>query len=390
MERPRRLSAAFVQTITAPGRYGDGRGGLGLSLLVKYTIAGGLSKSWSQRLRIDGQPFNVGLGGFPRVTLAKARAKALANVRMLEDGIDPRVKPVTILTFAAALESTIEVLRPGWKSDKTEKQLRFLLGEYALPTLGKKPVDKISPSDILAVMVPLALEKPATAGKLKTQLGQVFKWSIAHGHRTDNPADQNINAALPSLSTREHRKALPYADVPGAVKTIRESSAWLGTKLAFEFLVLTACRSGEVRLAQWEEIDLEGAVWTIPGHRMKSSREHRIPLSDRAMNILTEAATLGDVRGLVFPSPTGKALFDNTISKLVRQNGIPAVPHGFRSSFRNWCAEANIDRQTAESALAHSLGGATETAYLRSDLFALRRAAMDGWAKHLDEASATL
>ena len=389
MERPRRLSAAFVQTITATGRYGDGRGGLGLSLLVKYTIAGGLSKSWSQRLRIDGQPFNVGLGGFPRVTLAKARAKALANVRMVEDGIDPRVKPVTILTFAGAMESTIQVLRPGWKSDKTEKQLRFLLGQYALPTLGKKPVDKISPSDILAVMVPLALEKPATAGKLKAQLGQVFKWSIAHGHRTDNPADQNINAALPSLSTREHRKALPYDDVPGAVKTIRESSAWLGTKLAFEFLVLTACRSGEVRLAQWDEIDLEGGVWTIPGHRMKSSREHRVPLSDRAMNILTEAATLGDGRGLVFPSPTGKALSDDTLSKMVRQNGIPAVPHGFRSSFRNWCAEANIDRQTAESALAHSLGDATETAYLRSDLFALRRAAMDGWAKHLDGASAT-
>ena len=386
--RPQRLSAAFVQTITAPGRYGDGRGGLGLSLLVKYTIAGGLSKSWSQRLRIDAQPFNIGLGSFPRLTLAKARAKALANVRMVEDGIDPRVKPVTILTFAGAMESTIQVLRPGWKSDKTEKQLRFLLGEYALPTLGKKPVDKITPSDILAVMVPLALEKPATAGKLKTQLGQVFKWAIAQGHRTDNPADANISPALPKLSTKDHHKALSYGDVPGAVKTIRESSAWLGTKLAFEFLVLTAARSGEVRLAQWDEIDLEGAVWTIPAHRMKSGREHRVPLSNAALDVLRRALDLSDGTGLVFPSVTGKSLSDSTISKLLRENGIPAVPHGFRSSFRTWCAEANIDRQIAESALAHSLGDATETAYLRSDLFALRRTAMIDWAKYLDEVSA--
>ena len=383
MERLRRLSAAFVQKVNTPGRYGDGRGGFGLSLLVKPTTTGRLSKTWAQRLRWNGQPFDIGLGSFPRVTLASARERALANARKVEDGEDPRINPVTVPTFADGMESTIEILRPGWKSPKTERQLRYLLGEYVLRHIGKRKIDKITPSDLLAFMVPLALEKPATAGKVKTQMGQVFKWAIAEGLRTDNPADANINAALPRLSTKEHRKALHYADVPGAVKTIRASGAWLGTKWAFEFLVLTAARSGEVRLAEWSEIDLEARTWTIPEHRMKSEREHRIPMSDRAMQILEGAATLGNGAGLLFPSANGKPLTDSTISKLLRENGVEAVPHGFRSSFRDWCAEANIDRQVAESALAHRVGDATEAAYLRSDVLALRRAAMDAWGEFL-------
>ena len=386
MERPRRLSAAFVQTITAPGRYGDGRGGFGLSVLVKPTTSGRVSRSWGQRLRINSQPFNIGLGSFPRVTLAEARKRALANARMVEAGQDPRNKPVTVPTLQEAMESTIEVLRPGWKvGSKTEGQWRHLLGEYALPHIGRKPIDSIMPADVLAFLAPLAMEKPATAGKLKTQLGQIFKWGIAQGLRADNPADGNINAALPKLSTREHHKALPYAKVPGVVKVIQESGAWPSTRLALELLILTATRSGEVRLAEWCEIDRDAATWHIPASRMKSGREHRVPLSARAMDILAAARDLEDESGLIFPSPTGKPLSDSTMSKLLRENGIQAVPHGFRSSFRDWCAEANIDRQTAESALAHSLGDSTEAAYLRSDLFALRRTAMDGWAVYLTQ-----
>ena len=240
------------------------------------------------------------------------------------------------------------------------------------------------PADVLMFLAPLALEKPATAGKVKTQMGQVFKWCIAQGLRTDNPADQNINAALPKLSTKENHKALPYAEVAGAVRTIRESGAWTGTKLALEFLVLTAGRSTEVRLAEWREIDIEARTWTLSAARMKSKREHRVPLSDRAMAVLQEAATLGDGTGLVFPSVTGKPMSDSTLSKLLRENGIPSVPHGFRSSFRDWCAKANIDRQIAESALAHNLGDATEMAYLRSDVFQLRRAAMNAWSDFLN------
>ena len=384
MARPTRLSAAFVKSVRVSGRYGDGRGGFGLSLLVKPTNTDRISKSWAQRLRIDGQPFNIGLGSYPGVTLSEARRRALANLRTVEDGGDPRRKPETKPTFAEAMELAIDVLRPGWKEGgKAEHQMRFLLMEYALPHVGKRRIDTIQPSDLLAFLAPLAIDKPATGAKLKARIGQVFQWAIAQGLRPDNPADKNINQALPKTGSRAHFKALPFGQVAGALSAVLESGAWAGTKLAFEFLTLTAARSGEVRGATWDEIDMDAATWTIPAERMKAGREHRIPLSGPALDVLRQAHELTGSVGLVFPSANGKALSDSTISKLLRENGIEAVPHGFRSSFRDWCAEANIDRQTAESALAHSLGDATEAAYLRSDLFALRRAAMDSWGSYL-------
>ena len=265
MDRPKRLSATFVKGISTPGRYGDGRGSFGLSLLVKSSTTGRVSRSWAQRLRIDGQPFNLGLGQYPLVSLAKAREVALSNARLVADGQDPRIKAVTALTFVQAVEETILVLRPGWKGPKTEAQMRNQLEQYALPHIGPKPIDAIIPADVLMFLAPLAMAKPATAGKLKSALGQVFKWSIAQGLRGDNPADTNINAALPKLSTKEHRKALAHKDVAQAVKIVRDSSAWLGTRLAFEFLVLTAGRSGEIRLAEWTEIDTEARTWDYPG-----------------------------------------------------------------------------------------------------------------------------
>ena len=376
-----RLSAAFVTTVSASGRYGDGRGGFGLSLLVKPTNTDRVSKSWAQRLRIDGQPFNIGLGSYPGVTLSVARKRALANLRTVEDGGDPRRKPETKPTFGEAMDLVIDVLRPGWKEGgKAEHQMRFLLTEYALPHIGKRRIDTIKPVDLLAFLAPIAIGKPATGAKLKARIGQVFQWAISQGLRPDNPADKNINQALPKAGSRAHFKALPFGQVTDAVSAVRESGAWSGTKLAFEFLVLTAARSGEVRGATWDEIDMDAATWTIPAERMKAGLQHRVPLSAPALDVLREAHALSGGVGLVFPSANGKALSDSTISKLLRENGIKAVPHGFRSSFRDWCAEENIDRQTAESALAHSLGDATEAAYLRSDLFALRRAAMDAWA----------
>ena len=386
MVKPTRLSANFVKNVNAPGYYGDGRGGFGLSLLVRESTAGRLLKSWTQRLRIDGQPFMIGLGSYPIVQLGRARDKALENARTVETGGDPRrSKEDRPVTFADAMERAIDVLRPGWKEGgKAEAQMRFLLTEYALPHIGKRRIDAITPADLLGFLAPLAIEKPASGAKVKARIGQVFQWAISQGLRTDNPADRNINQALPKLSTKEHHPALPFGHVAAAVQTVRDSGAWTGTKLAFEFLVLTAGRSSETRLAEWSEIDLDAATWTIPAGRMKSGREHRIPLSGPALAVLERARDLSDGTGLVFPSSNGKALTDSTISKLLRENGVKAVPHGFRSSFRDWAANANIDRQTAESALAHSVGDATETAYLRSDMFELRRAAMNAWASYLD------
>ena len=174
MERPRRLTAAFVQTITTPGRYGDGRGGFGLSLLVKPTKSGRVSRSWSQRLRIDGVAFNIGVGSFPGVTLSEARKRALANLRTVESGDDPRRKPETTPTFEEAMERTLEVLRPGWRSSKTETTMRKAMS-YVLPVMGRNPVDAITPSSILGALTDLALDKPALAKKAKTGLSQTFK-----------------------------------------------------------------------------------------------------------------------------------------------------------------------------------------------------------------------
>ena len=356
-----------------------------MSLLVKPTTSGRVSRSWAQRLRIDGQPANIGLGSFPIVTLARARALALANARIAEQGDDPRRKPQATPTFEEGLELTIEVLRPGWRNARTEAILRRTMTEYVLPHIGKRPIDAITPADVLTFLAPVAVAKPAVAKKAKMGLSQTFKWAIAQGLRSDNPADQNISAAMPRLTTRAHFRALPFGEVAGALQIVANSNAWLGTKLAFRFLVLTAARSGEVRGATWDEIDLGAATWRIPASRMKSGREHRIPLSVQALGVLEEARPLSGGEGLVFPSPTDRALTDSTISKLLRENAIQAVPHGFRSSFRDWCAEANIDRQVAESALAHSVGDATEAAYLRSDMLALRRAAMSAWGEYLTQ-----
>ena len=169
------------------------------------------------------------------------------------------------------------------------------MGEYVLPRIGRRPIDGITPADVLEFLAPVALEKPAIAKKTKMGLSQTFKWAIAQGLRADNPADQNISSGLPKLSTREHHRALPFGEVAGAVRTVRESGAWAGTKLAFEFLVLTAARSGEVRLSDWREIDLDGALWVIPAERMKSDREHRIPLSGPALAILERARELSEM-----------------------------------------------------------------------------------------------
>ena len=383
MERPKRLSATFCKTVNTPGRYGEKRGGNGLSLLVKRSVNGGVTKSWTQRLRLNGQPIDIGLGRFPVVGLADARALAMENARTVVEGTDPRVKPQLVPTFAQAAEQAIAVLRVGWKNDRTEKIMRDRLAKFILPYIGQRRINTITTADVLVFLVPLTVKVPPTGAKVKAAMNQVFKWAIAQGYRTDNPADANINQALPRMTTREHFKALPHSQVGAALQTVRDSTAWAGTKLAFEFLVLTAARSGEVRNADWSEIDLDTGTWTVPASRMKAGREHRVPLSDAALDVLEAARILSSGEGLIFPSLRGKPMTDSTLSKMLRDNGIEANPHGFRSSFRDWCADQNIDRQIAESALAHAVGNATEAAYLRSDMLGLRRTAMDGWARYL-------
>ena len=384
MERSNRLSAQFVKLVNTPGRYGDGRGGFGLSLMVRPSTTGDVAKSWAQRLRIKGEPFNIGLGRYPLVTLGRAREKAVENARAVERGEDPRVKPETVPTFAKCMDRAIAVMRQNWKHPRTEQQLRFFITKHALPHIGKKPIDAITPADVVRLLEPLALETPASARKTKAALGQIFQWAVAQGLRQGNPADKNISHALPKLHTREHHQALPHAEVGAALATVRETSAWECTKLCFAFMVLTAARSGEARLATWDEIDLESAMWSIPAGRMKSSRDHRVPLSAAALKVLELARPYSNGKGLVFPSSTNKVMSDSTVSKLLRTNGIPAVPHGFRASFKDWAEEKSGASWAAiESSLAHSVGNNVERAYLRSDLLDQRRELLDAWAKYL-------
>ena len=354
--RPRMLSATFVRNVNLPGRYGDGRGGLGLSLLVKPASRGGFSKSWSQSVRLDGKPTSIGLGRYPVVTLAMARDRALENARAIAEGRDPRRRSVcSVPTFAEACETVIAIHAGNWKpGGRTEESWRATLRDYALPRLGEMRVDAIAGADVMDVLLPIWFTKRDTARSVRQRIGAVMKWAVAQGHRPDNPAGDALSTALPNnAGPRRHQRALPHAEVGAALARVRDSGAFAGTVLAFEFLVLAAARSGEVRNARWEEFDLEGAVWTIPAGRMKAGREHRVPLSPRALAVLDEARRLPGT-AIVFPTPTGRTQPHPYMARLLHELEIDAVPRGFRSSFRDWAAECtDAPREVCELALAH-------------------------------------
>ncbi len=379
------LSAAFVRTVPKPGRYCDGHG---LYLLVTDTGA----RCWVQRLTIRGRRRELGLGGFPLVTLAEAREQALVNRKQARSGGDPlaeKRKDQGVPTFEEAAARVIEIHRPFWKNGgKSGAQWESSLRQYVFPRLGRRSVSDVTSADVMSVLTPVWHEKPETARRVRQRIGAVMKWAVAQDLRGDNPAGDAIGAALPPhAGIKRHQLALPHGGVACAIEAVRASEASLAAKLAFEFLVLTACRSGEVRLARWDEIDLEAREWTIPGQRMKAKRPHRVPLSGRALEVLSVARTLAqDGINLVFSSIRyGKPLSDATLSKLLRDLSVPAVPHGFRSSFRDWAAECtDAPRAVMEAALAHVIKDKAEAAYARSDLFDRRRKLMDDWAAYLN------
>ena len=377
--RRKRLSAAGIKNAPVGKHYDDH----GLFLLVKPSGA----RSWVQRLTIGGKRRDLGLGAWPYLSLAEAREIAFDNRRAARRGGDPLAAKRTpsVPTFAEAAEIVIGLYQPTWKSPtKTAGLWRKTLDTYVDPVIGRKSVAEIDTADVLAILSPIWTAKPETARKVRQRIGAVMKWSIAERHRLDDPTGDAITKALPRApQARAHHRALPHAAVEEAVEAVRTSDALVSTRLAFEFLVLTAARSGEVRLAKWDEVDFDAATWTVPAERMKAGREHCVPLSDRALAVLRDAREVADGSWLIFPSARGKAMSDSTMSKLLRDLGIGAVPHGFRSSFRDWCGESAKPREVAEAALAHRLPDKTEAAYARSDLFDRRRALMDAWAAYL-------
>ena len=377
-----KLTAMKAKAITATGLHGDG-GGLYLR------VAAGGSRQWLQRITIDGKRRDIGLGGFPAVSLARARQLAEANRAAVAEGRDPLAERVRkkMPTFETAARTVHEANQPRWRNGKHNNGWIASLERHAFPTLGKMPLDRIGREDVLRVLVPIWTAKPETARRVRQRIRAILKWAQAHGFVEHNMAGEIIDGALPAMPRiKAHFRALPYRDVAKTLAHIEESRSGLTTKLCLRFLVLTAARSGEARGATWGEIDLEAGEWRIPASRMKANAEHRVPLSDAALDVLQQAGRFRDDSGLVFPSlrKAGRSLSDMTLTKLLRDTGLAGrtTVHGFRSSFRDWCAETGKPRELAEAALAHTVGG-VEGAYFRSDLFERRRRLMDEWAAFL-------
>ncbi|MDE0359420.1 MAG: tyrosine-type recombinase/integrase [Gammaproteobacteria bacterium] len=385
MKRPRTLSAAFVRTVNRPGVYGDGRGGRGLSLRVHRTLDGRITKTWRQRVRIEGRLTSIGLGPYPEVTLAEARQKALDNSRGVLLGQDPRGRGVP--TFAEAAERTIELHREAWKDGSPlPEQWESTFRLHAAPLLDKR-VDRIESADVLACLSPIWNSKPAAARKAQHRITAVFRWCIGRNYRADNPVDRAV-VALPKANghTTTHHRALPYGEVAAALRAVcRTSDTHPSAALCVELIVLTAVRPGEARGALWDEIDMAAATWTIPASRMKAGREFAVPLSTGALDVLERARKLSGESPLVFPSRTGGPLPPKAPLRVLKRAGVASTLHGFRSSARSWMAESGVPAEVAEACLAHVPRSQVVQAYQRSDLLARRAEVMQAWGEYLGQ-----
>ena len=389
------LSATKVKALIEPGTYTDGDT-LGLRITWNEE-RGKLYKQWVQRISIDGRQRNIGLGGYPKVSLGEARKKAQANVALVEKGQNPidlkraaRKKSIELAeapTFWEIAEMVIGKNEEIWTSPKSKQRWIHLLQDYAVPVIGKKRPRAITTDDIEEILKPIWVGKKDTANRLRQQMAAVFDHAIAKKWCEGNPAGLHIIRILPARQKGRdrHMRSMPYQDLPGALNDVSMSAADPLCKLAIQFQALTAGRVVEVRKADWSEFDLDSGVWTIPEHRMKSRKEHRVPLSDRMLEILEHAKIPEQDRDWVFPSlTTSRPYSDGTFSKLFRELGIPSVPHGMRSCFKSWAMEQpDYDRDMSEIALSHSVGNEVEQAYARSDMFEKRRYLMQQWTDFL-------
>lgn len=383
------LQALEVARLTAPGLHMVGVV-RGLALQIKN---GG--RSWVLRVTIGGKRRDVGLGPFPEVTLAQARNKARELRDQIERGIDPvaarteaaralKAQNAAALTFRQCAEKFIKANRAGWKNEKHAQQWENTLEQHAYPVLGELLVRDVALPHVLQVLEPIWTTKNETASRLRGRVESVLDWATTRELRKGpNPARWrgNLDKLLPKpskVAAVQHHPAVAVADVGAFMVRLREAQG-LGAR-ALEFAILTAARSGEVRGATWGEMDLDAGLWVVPASLMKAGREHRVPLSTAALALL---ATLpkGKPDELVFPAARGGMLSDMTLSAVMRRLQVPAVPHGFRSTFRDWAGErTNHPHELAEMALAHVVSDKTEAAYRRGDLLAKRRVMMEEWA----------
>ena len=374
------LSVEFVRS-APPGRHCDGNG---LYLFVQPSG----TRSWVQRLVIRGRRRDLGLGSVALVSLDEAREKARANRKLAREGGDPRAhrrRIPGVPSFSEAAALVLEQKQAGWRSKKHRRSWIATLERYAFPRIGAMPVSDVTSADVLEVLTSIWHTKASTARSVHQRIRSVLDWAVAMEFRADNPSDRLLSVLGPQHHVVEHMRALPHREVAAAIEKVRASGAPTAAPLAFEFLVLTAARWGEVRWAAWAEIDPAERVWTVPATRMKAKREHRVPLCRRALQVLDEArARVGAGGSFVFTRGGAKPLADQCLRRLLRKHGIAAVPHGFRSSFRDWAAEeTDHPREVIEAALAHVVQNKVEAAYRRTDLFDRRRHLMNDWAAYV-------
>ncbi len=376
----RALNALAIKSLAKPGRYADGNG---LYLVVDPQG----SKRWMLRTVVQGRRRDIGLGSTALISLSEAREAAAGMRRAARTGGDPladrRASRAVVPTFAEAARTVHGDHRSAWRNPKHAAQWLSTLKTYAFPLIGERPVDQLTTADVLRVLSPIWLTKAETARRVRQRMGAVLDWAKAAGFRSgDNPV-QGVGKGLPRQTDKpDHHEALPFGDVAAFLDRLAASKASDTVKGALELLILTACRTGEVVNARWSEVNLDAAVWIVPAERMKAGREHRVPLSARAVELLRNAETerTGE---FVFPGRSSRAPLSNMALLMhLRRMGETATAHGFRSAFRDWASErTNFPREVCEMALAHVIRDKTEAAYRRGDLFEKRAQLMEAWSQ---------
>ncbi|WP_230281667.1 site-specific integrase [Croceicoccus sp. Ery15] len=394
---PKKLSNALTPLAVKNAKPGSHSDGGGLRLIVKESGA----KSWIYRFMLDGKSRDVGLGaaGKGGISLADARA-ARDELRLkVRAGIDPlaerdreaaealaaqQAAKVAGVTFKAVAEAYIEANEDSWRNAKHRQQWKNTLSSYVYPVIGNLPVGEVDTPHVLQILEPIWKGKAETASRIRGRIETVLDAAKARGYRKgENPARWRGHLAqiLPARTklSRGHHKAMPYAEIPAFMGALRKREAMAA--LALEFTILTAARSGEVIGATWAEVDTVKAIWTIPAERMKAAKEHRVPLSPRAVEILEGLKPLGSE--WLFPGAQGGKLSGMAMTMLLRRMKIDVTVHGFRSGFRDWAAECTgYAHEVAEMALAHTIENRVERAYRRGDLFDKRRRLMSDWATY--------
>ena len=386
-----KLTHTFVKSVTEPGTYGDGPGGQGLRLLVNKRSKGGVSKTWGQRIRIGGKPVDLGLGSFPVVILTEARGKALDNQRRVSQGEDIRIPPPTVPTVAEAFEELIAARAPSWKGKKTDYSWHLML-DYC-KEIRSTPVSEVTEDEVIKILSPMWQHKPKTARELRTSLSAIMHQAIRKGHRVvanPVPGKKELTRTLGKQPLPVHHKSLNYRQLGAALAQVRDADTWWGAKYCLIFIALTCVRSGEAREATWEEIDWSHSTWTIPASRMKKDIEHKVPLSTQAMELLAYVAEQsGRSQGVIFPPERGgQYMFASMLSKLLHRSRILFVPHGIRSSFRNWAGgrgREHLAQPVAGMVLAHKQSPEIELMYMTDDFFEHREPIMQDWADYLSE-----